>query len=997
MKTNLLRYTALAALLVFVIACSTKRNSFLSRNSHALSSKYNILYNGGLALDKGVDELKLQYQDNFWERLPIERMQISQQAVMPGDKAETNPNFERAETKAAKAIQKHSMNIGGSEKNPQMDEAHLMLGKARYYDQRFVPALEAFNYILYKYPGSDKIYEAKIWREKTNMRLDNDAIAVTNLTNLLKEIKLRDQIFADANAALSQAYLNMEDKDSAVAKLKLARDFTRSNEEKARYHFVLGQLYEEMSLPDSAFAAYQSVIDMHRKAPRQYVIHAHMRQANQFDYKAGDTLAFVEKYNKMLEDRENRPYLDALNHQMALFYDKQKNVTQAKKYYNLSLKHKSQDQYMIASNYRNLAELHFDQAKYLTAGKYYDSTLVQLEPRTREFKAIKKKRENLNDVIKYEGIATRNDSILKVSAMSEAERIAYYNAHIEKLKAEEERLKLLAEKNGGSSNTGIEGIIDNTDAAAKYGPDGKAAPRESDMAMNQAQKGVRPPAEGSAQTPGGKVSGDFYFYNPTTVAFGKNEFRKNWGDRAYRNNWRVSAAKGANADAGDVASEDSGLEGKVADGRSAEMYTAEYYIKQLPNTQKQIDSIGKERNFAYYQLGVIYKEKFKEYLLAADKLEKLLQNKPEERLVLPALYNLYKIYEMTNKDKAAAIKNRIIAEYPDSRYAQILKNPDAAAIAAGDSPDVAYQKLYTLFEAGDYRKVLAESDIAIEQFTGDELQPKFEMLKANVVGKLKGLEEYKKALNYVALTYPNSSEGKKAESMLTREVVVMEAMSFNSKEPASWKILYRADNLSDNKTIAVYGKIAKFLKDRSFEKITMSVDIYTMTQNFIVIHGLRDEQHAKGIQSILKEFKEYKVQEPGYVISNENYKVVQIKKNFEEFLKVGNGPIVVTAAPSIPDDPTEKISDEDKQIREMQQRAAENRKMAKDQQKQQQGKISDPDPENAMPPSPFQNQMQGQPKQTPQQMQMNNSMPPGMMTPPSGNMPPPGRNPQPKK
>jgi len=58
------------------------------------------------------------------------------------------------------------MNIDGSEKNPQMDEAHLMLGKSRYYSQRFVPALEAFNYVLYKYPSSDKIYEVKIWREK---------------------------------------------------------------------------------------------------------------------------------------------------------------------------------------------------------------------------------------------------------------------------------------------------------------------------------------------------------------------------------------------------------------------------------------------------------------------------------------------------------------------------------------------------------------------------------------------------------------------------------------------------------------------------------------------------------------------------------------------------------------------------------------------------------------------------------------------------------------
>jgi hypothetical protein len=66
-----------------------------------------------------------------------------------------------AETKATKAIQKHSMNIDGRERNFQIDEAYLLLGKARYYDQRFIPALDAFNYILYKYPNSN-IYEAKI-------------------------------------------------------------------------------------------------------------------------------------------------------------------------------------------------------------------------------------------------------------------------------------------------------------------------------------------------------------------------------------------------------------------------------------------------------------------------------------------------------------------------------------------------------------------------------------------------------------------------------------------------------------------------------------------------------------------------------------------------------------------------------------------------------------------------------------------------------------------
>jgi hypothetical protein len=159
LKNKTLKYLLITGFLFFLIACSTKKNSFVSRNSHALSAEYNILYNGGIALDAGINELKANYKDNFWERLPIERMQISEDALLPGQTK--NVNFDRAETKAIKAIQKHSMNIAGTEKNPQMDEAHLILGKARYYDQRFIPALEAFNYILYKYPSSDNSIKSK--------------------------------------------------------------------------------------------------------------------------------------------------------------------------------------------------------------------------------------------------------------------------------------------------------------------------------------------------------------------------------------------------------------------------------------------------------------------------------------------------------------------------------------------------------------------------------------------------------------------------------------------------------------------------------------------------------------------------------------------------------------------------------------------------------------------------------------------------------------------
>ena len=305
MKSNLIKYSLSVGLILFLIACSVKKDKFINRNFHAVTTEYNVLYNGNVALDKGLADLKTTYQDNFWEILPVERMPKNEDALLPGQSK--NPNFERAEEKAVKAIQKHSMNIAGTEKNPQMDEAYLLLAKARYYDNRFIPSLEALNYILYKYPLSDRIYHAKVWREKVNIRLDNDEVAIKNLKKLLEDKKISGQDLADANAMLTQAYMNIQAKDSAIATIKIAKETTDNNEEKARYSFILGQLYESMNYQDSAFVAFDDVIQMNRKSPRRYVIQAHAKQAQQFDYKKGDTLAFVEKFTKLLEDRENRP------------------------------------------------------------------------------------------------------------------------------------------------------------------------------------------------------------------------------------------------------------------------------------------------------------------------------------------------------------------------------------------------------------------------------------------------------------------------------------------------------------------------------------------------------------------------------------------------------------------------------------------------------------------------------------------------------------------
>ena len=868
MKTNHLKYALTLGLMLFILACSVRKDKFINRNMHAVATEYNVLYNGNLALDSGLENLKSTFKDNFWEILPVERMQETEENFLPGQTK--NPNFTRAEEKAVKAIQKHSMNIGGIEKNTQMDEAYLLLAKARYYENRFIPSLEALNYILYKYPNSDKIYHAKVWREKVNIRLDNNEGAIKNLKKLLEKQDIVGQDLADANAILSQAYRNVGSNDTAIATIKIARLETKNKEEKARYSFILGQLYESFEYNDSAFVAFQEVIDMKRKSPRRYVIQAHAKQAQQFDYKNGDTLAFVEKFTKLLEDRENRPFLDILNHQMGVFYDKNQKPKIAEKFYNKSIRSFTQDEYLISSNYRNIGEIYFKDAEYKIAGKYYDSTLLRLKEGTREYRKYKKKRLNLVDVIKYETIAQQNDSILNLVAMNDSQKAEYFQKYIDELKISDEiKAKLEAKEAEKEANIAANSAVKPGQPGGKFNPNSLLSP------PLKGSVGIMPPTSITDEP------NNFYFYNPVTVSYGKREFEGKWGKRELKQNWRLSSDKTIDFSTNDIV--DLVVESDSLVTEIAEKYTVDFYTSKLPTSQTVIDSLAKDRNFAYYQLGVIYKEKFKEYELAASRLEQLLKNSPEERLILPAKYNLFKIYEILKTNKAEVYKNEIVAEYPDSRYAQIIQNP-SVELTDNESPEKVYYNLYKLFQDNSIREASEEVELRIDQFFGDESLPKFELLKAYINARLEGVGSYKKALNFVALTYPDELEGKQAENLLQNDIPKLEAFELGKHEATGWKVIFIKNFPLKEDSKKLTEKINKYIKDRNSVLLKISSDLYTIDKDIIVIHGFEKLESAKSVLSILQEFKDYKIKDKAYIISSEDYKIIQFKKNFNDWL-----------------------------------------------------------------------------------------------------------------
>jgi hypothetical protein len=195
-------------------------------------------------------------------------------------------------------------------------------------------------------------------------------------------------------------------------------------------------------------------------------------------------------------------------------------------------------------------------------------------------------------------------------------------------------------------------------------------------------------------------------------------------------------------------------------------------------------------------------------------------------------------------------------------------------------------------------------DGLIIQFFGDEIVPKFELLKANTIGKLQGLDAYKKAMQYVADNYPNSEEGKKAQDILKTQIPLLEKMNFTTTDTKNWKILYKVGKQEDKNTKVLEEKIKKFIASENINKLSYTFDIYTEKENFITVQGIKSEAYARNIAGIMKDDKKYKTTEPAIVISNENYKVVQIKKNLEEYL----APPKVTPVPVQPAVPQQTVS-----------------------------------------------------------------------------------------
>ena len=85
------------------------------------------------------------------------------------------------------------------------------------------------------------------------------------------------------------------------------------------------------------------------------------------------------------------------------------------------------------------------------------------------------------------------------------------------------------------------------------------------------------------------------------MGFGKGEFQRIWGNRPLEDNWRWSDKT--------IIKKEAKSQAIVA--RKLEKYEVSTYLSTIPSEKKEIDSLEYNRNRALFELGLIYKEQFK--------------------------------------------------------------------------------------------------------------------------------------------------------------------------------------------------------------------------------------------------------------------------------------------------------------------------------------------------------------------------------------------------
>ena len=640
------------------------------------------------------------------------------------------------EAKALKTISKYSVLVSGVEKNKKIFDAYMLLAKARMYQGKYLESLDALSYIFNTMSKDKRLPLAKIYQAANYSKMKEYYRADEVFRDLEEDpkIKLSREQLRILKVYQADNFLKWGKKELAAEVLEDAFTYNKNRKTKSRIAFLRGQILAGLGKKSEAresFAAAYKYANSY-----EFEVKSQIEIAKTFDGKADsyeEAMAYLDKIAKKgtYASRKNELYYAS-----GLVAASATKDSIADSFFRKALKEKQSDPQIRGLTYSELAKKYFAKDDYLTAGIYYDSALAVMSYKP-EKDRLTELTANIKKLSKNYYIVKKNDSILALTKMTDAEKRDYFTKYIDKIKQKEAAAEL--EKRKAERSKGF----DNSDYNAN-----------SIFANNSTDSN-------SFQNFGINTGGStFYFANSNNIPRGENAFRQVWGSRTLQDNWRYSA-KAATIE--DMKNEALGI-ANVPDPRRLE---PEFYIEKIPTSKQELDNLKKQRDTASLGMGRMYENFFGNTKLATKTLYDLVDSKPDEETDLMALYNIFIFNYEKNPTDAERAKQIILQKYPYTSYAEFVKNPKSKDFnKSTESVEKLYADAYKLYLTEKYTESSAMIDKAIADNPKDALVPKFYLLNAYNSGKTAGKEIMILQLEQIALNYGNTPEGKKAKDLL---------------------------------------------------------------------------------------------------------------------------------------------------------------------------------------------------------------------------------------
>ena len=866
---------------LLAVSCSTENNTFINRNYHGITAKYNGYFNANELLKTALESYQTNNKENFYEVLPIEQFPKEKefQAFLPA--------IDTAISKCSKVIANHcmpSMEFGGGKKvenNPWIDENWNTIGKAFFLKHEYELSQRNYEYVQRLFAKDKSYYIASMWiikaliasdkiNEAKEKLLELDLLVEKhkkekeeNKTNFLgkitrvfakkdkKETKLLPEFSKRMEVELAllkgNLYIHTEEYTLAIENLEKVITNSKKKKEKTRIHFILGQLYAITKNNELAKDHFSKVVSS-SQAPFEMQFNARINRAF-----LGKDEKIKKELQRMLKDEKNTEFRDQLYYALAKLFLQDNNRLEAIASLHKSTYYSTSNKRQQAISYEELGNLSYQIKNYIKAQKYYDSCVKVMPENYPNYEDIRKKAMKLKNLVIAVDIVAKEDSVLRIAQMDAKTRKNY-----------------------------LEKVIKNTKLNAEKKQKEEAARLRDIQAKQQAAQ---------ENDPSGNK---WYWNNVKSKADGISEFKKNWGERENEDDWRRSDKIVIAANKLDSIKENANANNNTTTDKDT--LTIENLAAKLPLTKSLQDSSMKRLMAAQYEVGLIYKELLGENKLAVERFVDVLSRNYVSDYKLLSAYQLYKIYEGKDNAKMQAQKTYILKNYPNSDYANYIKDPNYFTKKKEDDlkAEETYVKLLVKYRSKKYEEVINACVEVINNEPKNVYLAKYMLLNAMAhASQTRDKKSIEPLLQEICKKFPNSEEAKKATDLLDilakgisedKKVIFNKESVFKFEEGQPlWIIVLLEPNGDSN---AAKNKISLFNDEEYTNKeITVSSKLFNENQSIVVLKSFTHtdaEEYVdrfKSDKTILAAYANL----PIYLISQENLKILFEKHNLEDY------------------------------------------------------------------------------------------------------------------